>query len=225
MTPYVNTQSGLRRSARPRTLAAMNDTPVLVINGLGAPEASGKLYGRSLEARGLRVFTVPQRWLGFGDVRESARLVGDTVARVRAETGAAKVSLVGMSLGGLIGLYYLKCGGGAPFVERFISVGGPLNGSTVARIAERVPSKTVHALTQTSPDSELMRELHAAPMPEDVRMFSVGTRGDVLTPRASWDVPGLEPVETPYGVAPFGHWMLFMHPGNQRVVADLLLAQ
>lgn len=202
----------------------MNDTPVLVISGLGSPEAAGKVYGRSLEARGLRVYTVPQRLLGLVDVRVQAGLVADTVARVKAETGVARVNLVGMSLGGLVGLYYLKCMGGGPHVARFISVGGPLNGSTVARLGERVPSKTVHALMQTSPDSALMRELHAAPMPEGVRMVSVGTRGDVLTPRASWDVPGMEPIETPYGRFPVGHWMLFMHPGNQRVVADLLLA-
>jgi pimeloyl-ACP methyl ester carboxylesterase len=202
----------------------MNDSPVLVISGLGAPEAAAKLYGRALETRGLTVFTVPQRWLGFGDVRVSARLVGETVERVSAETGAAQVKLVGMSLGGLIGLYYLKCAGGAPHVERFVSVGGPLNGSTVARLAEYVPSQTVHALTQTCPDSALMRELREAPTPAGVRMYSVGTCGDVLTPRSSWDATGLEPVETPYGAFPIGHWLLFTHPGNLRVVAELLAA-
>ena len=202
----------------------MNDAPVLVISGLGAPEVAAKLYGRTLEARGLRVFTAPQRWLGFGDVRVAAEVVGESVVNVCARTGAARVKLVGMSLGGLIGLYYLKCAGGAPRVERFVSVGGPLNGSTVARLVERVPSQTVHALAQTCPDSELMRELHAAPAPEGVRMYSVGTRGDVLTPRSSRDSPGLEPIETPYGAFPIGHWLLFTHPGNQRVVADLLAA-
>ncbi|MFO0750724.1 MAG: hypothetical protein U1F43_34400 [Myxococcota bacterium] len=199
-----------------------HDAPVLVISGLGAPEAAAKLYGRGLAARGFRVSTVPQRWLGFGDVRVAAGVVGEAIARVRAETGADRVKLVGMSLGGLIGLYYLKCMGGAAMVERFVSVGGPLNGSSVARLAERIPSRGVHALMQTSPDSELMRELESAPTPAGVRMFSVGTCGDVLTPRASWDAEGLEPIETPYGAFPIGHWLLFAHPGNLKVVADLL---
>jgi hypothetical protein len=132
------------------------------------------------------------------------------------------VALVGMSLGGLIGLYYLKCAGGASSVARFVSVGGPLNGSTLAHAAALVPSQIVHALAQTIPDSALMREIAAAPPPDGVRMYSVGTRGDFITPRSSWDAAGLEPVETPHGFFPFGHWLLFLHPGNHRAVAELL---
>src|SRR4051812_35484776 len=97
-------------------------------------------------SRGFRTYAAPQRLLGYGDVRIAAKLVDDTVQRALRETGASKVHLVGMSLGGLIGLYYLKCGGGARFVERFVSVGGPLNGSSLARVIEVLPWKSVHAI-------------------------------------------------------------------------------
>ena len=198
------------------------DLPVVIINGLGAPRALAVAYGSIFRARGMKVFVAPQIWLGYGDIREAARLVAEEVARVKSETGADKVRLVGMSLGGLIGLYYLKCAGGAPDVERFISVGGPLNGSTVARLAAWIPSEFINSLTQTSPESALMKAVQAAPVPAGVRLFSVGTRGDLLTPRSSWDADGCEPVQTRYGLFPVGHWMLFLHPGNHRVVAELL---
>ncbi len=196
--------------------------PVVIVSGLGAPHVAARVYGLALEKYGFQTFAAPQRLLGYGDVRVAAKLVDEEIHRVRAATGAAKVNLVGMSLGGLIGLYYLKCMGGAAYVDRFVSVGGPLNGSSLARIIELVPSKTAHAIAQTTPDNDLMRELRAAPIPEGVRMFSVGTHGDVMTPRVSWDCEGLEPIETPYGVCPIGHWLLFTHPGNHRVVADCL---
>lgn len=196
--------------------------PVVIVSGLGAPRIAAVAYGLAFKARGFDTYAAPQRLLGYGDVRKAAELVDQEVQRVRAKTGARKVHMVGMSLGGLIGLYYLKRMGGAAFVERFVSVGGPLNGSSVARLVELLPGKAVHAVAQTTPDNEFMRELHAAPAPSGVRMFSVGTHGDVMTPRSSWDCAGLEPVESPHGVFPVGHWMLFTHPGNQQLVAELL---
>jgi pimeloyl-ACP methyl ester carboxylesterase len=196
--------------------------PVIVINGLGAPRAAGVVYARALAARGLRTDAAPQRIWGFGDVRIASRLVAETVDRVRGETGADKVDLVGMSLGGLIGLHYLKCGDGGRYVERFVSVGGPLNGSAVARFVEYLPVQWTHAIAQTTPDNEFMRELHARPFPPGVRCTSVGTRGDPMTPRSSWDAPGFAPVETPHGFFPMGHWLLFTHPKNHDAVARCL---
>jgi pimeloyl-ACP methyl ester carboxylesterase len=149
-------------------------------------------------------------------------LLDEDLKKIRERTGAQKVDLVGMSLGGLIGLYYLKCGGGAPYVDRFISLGGPLNGSTLAHVAAVIPSRFVHAVAQTRPDSEVMRAVQRAPEPAGVRMYSVGTHGDFITPASSWQKDGLETVVSPYGGFPIGHWLLFLHPGNHRIVADLL---
>jgi len=196
--------------------------PLLIISGLGAPRLSAQGYGLTFRNRGHRVYTTPQRLLGLGDVRVMSAIVATTAADVLGRTAAERLNVIGMSLGGLIGLYWLKCGGGGPCVDTFVSVGGPLNGSTVARLVEQVPVGPVHAIAQTCPDSDLMRELRAATMPAGVRAYSVGTRGDVLTPRSSWDHPGLEPIETPYGCAPVGHWSLFFHPGNHRIVAELI---
>jgi triacylglycerol lipase len=196
--------------------------PVVIANGLGAPRAAAVAYGMIFRRHGFKVFAAPQRLLGYGDVRVSARLLRDEVDRVKRETGAPRVHLVGMSLGGLVGLYYVKCLGGGAHVDRFVSVGGPLNGSSLARLVELVPSKLVHAIAQTTPDNDFMREMRAAAFPEGVRLISVGTRGDVMTPRVSWDAKGFEPVETPYGLFPIGHWMLFLHPANHAAVVRCL---
>ena len=195
-------------------------SPVVIVSGLGAPRLAAVVYGRALRAHGFSTFAAPQRLLGYGCVRVAARLVSEEVARVREKTGAERVHVVGMSLGGLIGLYYVKCMDRGAHVDRFVSLGGPLNGSALARLAAILPGD--HAVTQAIPDNEFLREIHAAAPPKGVRMFSIGTRGDFLAPRASFEATGLEVVESPHGVFPVGHWMLFTHPKNHALVARCL---
>ncbi|MGZ3474123.1 MAG: esterase/lipase family protein [Polyangiales bacterium] len=137
--------------------------PVVIVSGLGAPRYFASLYGLAFRKWGHRAFAAPQRLLGYGDMRVAARLVADEVERARIATGASKVNLVGMSLGGLIGLYYVKCLGGSAHVDRFVSVGGPLNGSTVARLLDFVPSHIVHAIAQTTPTTSSC-ESYAEPL-------------------------------------------------------------
>lgn len=197
----------------------MSALPLVIVNGLGTPLATAEMYGLVFRARGFAVHIAPQRFLGFGDVRVSARLLGEEIDRVRSRTGADRVRVVGMSLGGLIGLYYLKCLGGAATVERFIAVASPLNGTGSTNLLAK---DAAHALAQAQPKSDLIRELASAPSPANVRMYSVGALADPIIPRAAWDAPGLEPVIAPVAGFPFGHWALFMHPANHRVVLDVL---
>lgn len=195
--------------------------PVVIINGLGAPRVAAQLYGALLEKRGFRVFAAEQRALGYGDIRANARRLRDDIERAREQSRAERVKLVGMSLGGIVGLWYLKhVDEGA--VERFVSIGGPLNGARLARAATLLKTRDEHALMQLAPGSGLLEEIGQAPTPERVRLYSVGTVGDVVTPRESWDHPEFEAIETPHGAFPIGHWLLFTHPGNHAVVAELL---
>lgn len=196
--------------------------PLVIVNGLGAPKIAAQAYGRWFEARGWRVSVAPQTLLARGDVREAAETLHTHIQGVLRQTGEQKVALVGMSLGGLIGLYYLKCGPGRAHVARFVSVGGPLNGSDAACLARLVPDALVPALRQVMRDSDLIKELQAAALPEGVDLISMGTRGDVMTPRSTWAVDGMTNIETPHGLFPVGHWTLFTHPGNLKAVREVL---
>jgi len=202
--------------------AGTSRPPLVIVNGLGAPKVAAQAYGNWFEGRGWKTSVAPQTLLARGDVRNAAAMLHEHVLGVLRESGASKVALVGMSLGGLIGLYYIKCGAGAQHVARFVSVGGPLNGSDTARLARAVPKALVPALAQVQRDSELIGRVKAAPMPEGVSVVSMGTRGDVMTPRSAWEIEGATNIETPHGVFPFGHWTLFTHPGNLRAVLQAL---
>jgi pimeloyl-ACP methyl ester carboxylesterase len=197
--------------------------PVVFVNGLGAPHLLARLYATRFRTRGFRVFPVTPSFLGFGDIPAAARRVGEKVVEVRARTGARRVNLVGMSLGGLIGLYYLRCLGGEEHISRFVSVGGPLNGSRLACMARRLPLAGQSSIAQVCTASEVVRDIQRRRAGDNgTRMYTVGTRGDVVTPRTHWNAAGLVPVETPHGIFPLGHWCLFLLPGNHRVVEELL---
>lgn len=208
----------------PSQPASSNRTrsPLVIMNGLGAPNVAARIYGTYFRGAGFRPFIAPQSFLGHEDVRLAADRLAAYVQEVLGQTGADRVSLVGMSLGGLIGLYYLKRLDGARFVDCFVSVGGPLAGSSFAGCL-RVPDVApLRSIAQTRSHSDLVREVSEAPMPEGVRLYSLGTRGDIMTPRASWGVEGMTLRETPYGLFPIGHWTLFTHPGNLRAVVEML---
>ncbi|MBN1947767.1 MAG: hypothetical protein JW797_19025 [Bradymonadales bacterium] len=196
--------------------------PVVIINGLGAPHLAARMYGLMVAREGFSVTTLAPSLLGGGDIRAAAREVGRHIEQVKREQGTSQVNLVGMSLGGLIGLYYLKCLGGAKNVARFVSIGGPLNGAQIAYLSAVPPLSWVPAVRQSRPDSDLIDELRQAPAPDEVAMFSVGTRGDIITPPASRNTNGIVEIDAPVGVFPIGHWCLFLAPQNIRAVADLL---
>jgi len=199
-----------------------NSKPLVIINGLGAPRAASQVYGLYFRRHGFRVYTVPQTFMNIGDIRKSAKRVDQVVRHALEKTVAERTPLIGISLGGLIGLYYVYCGGGKGQVDTFISLGGPLSGSQVARIGILPPFSLITSLKQTRPDSEVFKEIRAAGRPEGIRLLSVGTRGDFMTPAKSRLHPDFETVDTPHGTFPIGHWCLYANPNNLMAVLELL---
>ncbi len=196
--------------------------PLVIVNGLGAPDLSPSAYGVYFKRRGYRIYPVTLPYLGWGDIRRCAGETAKVVDRALAETGARRVDMIGLSLGGIIGLYYVKCGGGAERVRRLISLGGPLNGSPPWWAALGKPLGFVPVLRQLDPNSELICQVKETPTPEGVEIISVGARGDPMTPRESRHAPGVEVMDLPGGCFPLGHYALLVDPRNLAVVLDLL---
>ena len=67
---------------------------------------------------------------GLAEMERSARELRDFVDGVRARTGAAKVSLVGHSQGGLMPRYFIKNLGGAAVVEDLVGLAPSNHGTT-----------------------------------------------------------------------------------------------
>jgi triacylglycerol esterase/lipase EstA (alpha/beta hydrolase family) len=114
--------------------AAPANDPVIVVNGLfGVGIAYEPLVAR-LRADGYRVWDFELPTLGTQDIHRSAQALDAFADGVRAQTGAARVDLVGHSEGGLVSRTYVKYLGGADEVDSLVTLGTPNYGTAIANI-------------------------------------------------------------------------------------------
>ncbi|HET8951266.1 MAG TPA: alpha/beta fold hydrolase [Solirubrobacteraceae bacterium] len=122
---------------------------------------------------------------GIAEIERSARELRDFVADVRARTGAAKVSLVGHSQGGLMPRYFIKYLGGAAVVDDLVGL-SPSNHGTTNPLAP-VAGFSCPACRQQVAGSPFLVDLNAGDeTPGDVSYTQVVTRYDeVVVPYTS----------------------------------------
>ncbi|MDC0771969.1 alpha/beta fold hydrolase [Streptomyces sp. HD] len=138
---------------------------------------------------------------GLGDIKTSARQLGEFVDEVLHRTGARQVDLVGFSQGGMMPRYYLGALGGAPKVHNFVGIAPSNHGVTaqgLMNLARQIPGArelveqgavgtVVPAWPQLQHDHPFQRELaDLGETTEGVRHTVIATRhDDVVTPYTS----------------------------------------
>lgn len=194
---------------------AAERNPVLLIHGIDDTRAVMEPLGRYLEARGWRRFAfdmVPN------DGREGfevlARQLQREVAEIRARTGAAKVDLVGFSLGGVVARVYLQELGGASEVERLVTISSPHHGSWMAYLRWNALGEELR------PGSPVYRRLNGSLASlSGVRHTAIWTPLDLMIlPAWSSQLPGARDVRIPVALHP---WMLRDARCHQAVEAAL----
>ncbi|WP_405805134.1 esterase/lipase family protein [Streptomyces sp. NBC_01187] len=137
--------------------------PALLLHGLFDNRSVFVLLRRALRKHGWRHVHALNHSPLTGDIRAAAERLGEHVERVLEHTGHRRLDLVGHSLGGLIGRYYVQRLGGDARVRTVITLGTPHSGTRLA------PALLVHPVArQLCPGSSVLREL-AAPVPEGCR--------------------------------------------------------
>jgi len=121
--------------ATPAASAAGPD-PVIIVTGTGGPGFYYEALRWRLEAAGHPAWIFQLTNLGLGDIRNTARDLAAFAAGVRAQTGAAKVDLVGHSQGGLVSRQYVRFDGGDQVVDSVVMFGAPNHGSLAANLAQ-----------------------------------------------------------------------------------------
>jgi triacylglycerol esterase/lipase EstA (alpha/beta hydrolase family) len=119
--------------------SAAHPRPVVLVHGTLANSVDNwAAFAPYLVARGYCVFSLDYGQLpgvpvfyGLGPVADSAQQLSDYVDTVLADTGAAKVDLVGHSEGGMMPRYYLKFLGGAAKVNAMIGIAPDNHGTTL----------------------------------------------------------------------------------------------
>jgi pimeloyl-ACP methyl ester carboxylesterase len=187
---HANLEGGARSPDRP---------PVLLIHGYFATRGSLHLLERHLAKRGHVVMSYQ---LGsvfhLGDIRDSAGLIARKVESIVAQTGVTKVDIVGHSMGGLVGLYYLKRLGGRHRVRRLVMLGTPAQGTWSALLG-LVTAPLGLASLQLLPGSPFLRELSDCPLPPGSDVVAIGALRDWLAPVARTVLEGVRHIAVPTG--------------------------
>ncbi len=156
--------------------------PILLIHGfLGTRGALFPLEYR-LRRDGFVVFTIDLGVLNIGDIRKSAYRIHKKIQEILRGTDLDRLDIIGHSMGGLIGLYYIKRLGGHQFVRRFISLGTPHQGTWFALVGIPTLGLISPSVWQLIPNNFFLKELQATPLPSNVSYYSIAGRRDWICP-------------------------------------------
>lgn len=201
----------------------MSSVPVLVIHGYFTPRVTNLPVHLALRSHGLRTYDVPIPGLNTQDIALSSAIVGDTAEQVRRKTGAPRVDLVGVSMGGVIAANYVGPQGGHRSVRRAVTLGSPLRGTAVAKAVSGLPLVGTRAARQMAPDSDIVSAIGEADY-GDAELLSIWAEGDTVVPAEATRIDGARSLRAPHGRFPLGHYQLVVDPRNLAFVADLLKA-
>ena len=169
--------------------SAQRPTPVVVVHGtFGDRRSLLENLSRTMAAAGYCVFSLDYGNRGTGDIAASARQLKRYVATVLDATGAARVSLVGHSQGGMMPRYYIKFLGGDAHVDDLIGL-APSNPGTALIGAGPGPGLgwLCTACRQQAAGSAFLAELNAGDeTPGRVSYTQITTRYDeIVVPHTS----------------------------------------
>lgn len=149
--------------------------PIIVVHGYAMGQANFRPLARRLAAAGLGPILGFEYW-SLGKTGSAARKLGDLIEDVRARTGAAQVDVIGHSMGGVVGRYFVTLLGGDGVVANLITLGSPHRGTDVSAVGFGRPAKELLL------GSTLIQRLDAAPQPTRTRLTVVWSRSDALVP-------------------------------------------
>jgi pimeloyl-ACP methyl ester carboxylesterase len=183
--------------------------PVILVHGYAMNRAGFLLLALRLRAAGLGPVFGFEYWT-LGRTAAAARQLGWFIDQVRSATGAAQVDVVGHSMGGVVGRYYVSLAGGDGTVKNLVTLGSPHTGTELSALGLGHPTRELVL------GSSLLTWLVAAPPPERTRVLCVWSRGDALVPGArQLAVSGADVVVFP----DIGHVTLL---GSRRVARALI---
>jgi triacylglycerol lipase len=167
---------------------AKRPTPVILVHGtFGDRRNLLERMSRSIKEAGFCVYSLDYGNRATQDIRKSAQELKGYTQQVLDATGAAKVSMVGHSQGGMMPRYYIKFLGGDR-VDDLIGVAPSNHGgnSLAGEVDHSNPvtqlfGRFCESCLQQSPGSDFLTELNAGDeTPGDVSYTQITTRYDEL---------------------------------------------
>jgi triacylglycerol lipase len=152
----------VRMSIRSVHPVPQNDPgPVLLVPGYGGNVQSLQPLAAALRSAGRTAVIVEPVGDSTGDLRMQAEHLGEVADRVRRDTGAASVDVIGYSAGGVVARLWARDDGGDDVARRVLTLGSPQHGTSQAALGAEFAGSCSAACEQLVPDSDLLRRLNA----------------------------------------------------------------
>ena len=172
---------------------------MLLIHGFLGTRGSMYLLERRLVDDGFCVVSFNLGTFNIRDIRSSAFLIHRKIEAILAQTSVKRIDILGHSMGGLIGLYYVKKLGGADKVRKLIMMGTPLRGTWAAAAGVATLGLFSSSSWQLLPRSDFLRELEAGPLPPNVDYYTIAAARDWVCPLDSTHLEGATQLTVPLG--------------------------
>jgi pimeloyl-ACP methyl ester carboxylesterase len=198
---YLRNLARGNRVSRRAFFEGLNEShpPVLLVHGFLGTRGSMYPLERRLISDGICVFSFNLGTFNTRDIRRSAFLIHRKIESIVAQTNVQHIDIVGHSMGGLIGLYYVKKLGGASRVRKLVMMGTPLHGTWAALPGVASLGLFSASSWQLLPRSHFLRELATGPLPHAVEYYTIAAARDWVTPLPSTRLDGATQVTVPLG--------------------------
>lgn len=194
--------------------------PVVLTHGLLATPGLLRPLRAQLRALGHDAYLATEvSPLVTGDVRVHAEELDRAVERVRRQTGAERVDVVGTSQGGIVALWWAHQLGWER-LGRLVAMGTPFRGAPVARWF-RWLGPVSEGLRQIQPNGPFLQALAAVELERPVTSVSVDT--DPVCPPGVCALPGMEVRVVDGPLRPVAHQAMMFHPRVVRAVHEALV--
>ncbi|HEY6174226.1 MAG TPA: alpha/beta fold hydrolase, partial [Kofleriaceae bacterium] len=137
--------------------------------------------------------------LNVRDIRRSAFLIHRKIERILAQTPSQRIDIIGHSMGGLIGLYYVKKLGGHARVRKLIMMGTPIRGTWAALMGVMMLGLWSTSSWQLLPRSRFLDELAQGPLPPGVEVHTIAAARDWVVPLPTTRLSGASATTVPLG--------------------------
>lgn len=188
-------------TARTRLLESVDPEhpPVVLLHGFLGTRGSLYLLERRLTDDGICVFTYTLGLFNTHDIRHSALLIQRKVESILAQTRLPRVDIVGHSMGGLIGLHFVKKLGGHDKVRKLVMLGTPIRGTWSSLIGMSTVGLVSRSSWQIHPWSPYLDELRRGPLPPEVQYYTIAAERDWVCPPDATLLEGATRVTVPLG--------------------------
>lgn len=173
--------------------------PILMIHGFLGTRGSMYLLERRLVEDGFVVVSFNLGTLNVRDIRRSAFLIHRKIERILAQTPSQRIDIIGHSMGGLIGLYYVKKLGGHARVRKLIMMGTPVRGTWAALAGVMTLGLWSTSSWQLLPRSRFLDELAKGPIPPGVEVHTIAAARDWVVPLSTTRLSGANAMTVPLG--------------------------